>query len=321
MGITLAAASELQEGVTYLLPLRATSSTEGITLSEKAQHAVYLVKDLRAQGDAYKGPDAVRNVCYFEVNDTNPLNALEFVLKDSGKLFFDDIILFSANINYNAETGRVYVLNNPNVQFLLDNNEQFLQPLRKRGMKVILGILGNHDAAGVAQLSDMGCREFAKELAAYCNAYNLDGVGFDDEYSNSPDLSNPWFAPWSSAAASRLLYETKKAMPDKTVMVYYMPDAFCRRGRAGHVRRLCRRRLRGNRSADAGHDRQAVLRHVDRVEPGQRGFERGHSPLEEGGRIRLLHVLRTGAYQFVGKRFQRLSVPGEPLPVCCPGPL
>ena len=132
---------------------------------------------------------------YVETNDTNPLNALEFVLKDSGKLFFDDIILFSANINYNAETGRVYVLNNPNVQFLLDNNEQFLQPLRKRGMKVILGILGNHDAAGVAQLSDMGCREFAKELAAYCNAYNLDGVGFDDEYSNSPDLSNPWFAP------------------------------------------------------------------------------------------------------------------------------
>ncbi len=37
----------------------------------------------------------MRNVCYFEVNDTNPLNALEFVLKDSGKLFFfDDIILF-----------------------------------------------------------------------------------------------------------------------------------------------------------------------------------------------------------------------------------
>lgn len=94
VGVTLAAGSELQEGTTYLLPLKATSSTEGITLSEKAQHAVYLVKDLRAQGDAYKGPDAVRNVCYFEVNDTNPLNALEFVLKDSGKLFFDDIILF-----------------------------------------------------------------------------------------------------------------------------------------------------------------------------------------------------------------------------------
>lgn len=102
------------------------------------------------------------------------------------------------------------MLNNPNVQFLLDNNEQFLQPLRKRGMKVILGILGNHDAAGVAQLSDMGCREFAKELAAYCDAYNLDGVGFDDEYSTSPDLSNPWFTQWSYDAAARLCYETKR---------------------------------------------------------------------------------------------------------------
>ena len=222
VGVTLTAGDELQADATYVLPLKATSSTEGITLSEKAQHAVYLVKDLRAQSDSYKGPDAVKNVCYFEVNDTNPLNALEFVLEDSGKLFFDEVVLFSANINYNAETGRVYVLNNPNVQFLLDNNEQFLQPLRKRGIKVILGILGNHDAAGVAQLSDMGGREFAKELAAYCYAYNLDGVGFDDEYSNSPDLSNPWFTSPSGEAASRLLYETKKAMPDKTVMVYYL---------------------------------------------------------------------------------------------------
>ena len=116
----------------------------------------------------------------------------------------------------------MYVYNNPNVQFLLDNNEQYLQPLRKRGIKVILGILGNHDASGVCQLSDMGCREFARELAAICEAYNLDGVNFDDEYSNYPDLSNPWFTSHSSQAGARLLYETKKAMPDKLVTVYYL---------------------------------------------------------------------------------------------------
>lgn len=40
-------------------------------------------------------------------------------------------------------------------------------------MKIIISILGNHDEAGVAQLSDMGAREFARELAAYCRAYNL----------------------------------------------------------------------------------------------------------------------------------------------------
>lgn len=220
--ITLEVDGQLQEDVTYALPLRAVSKTEGITLSEAASHAVYLVKDLRGQSDAYKGPDAMKTVLYFEVNDTNPLNALEFVLKDSGKLFFDEVVLFSANINYDAENGRVYVYNNPNVQFLLDNNEQFLQPLRKRGIKVILGILGNHDSSGCAQLSELGAKQFAAELAAYCYAYNLDGVGFDDEYSDSPDLDNPLFARPSSGAAARLLYETKKAMPDKTVMVYYL---------------------------------------------------------------------------------------------------
>ena len=89
------------------------------------------------------------------------------------------------------EKQRVYLANNENVQFLLDNNDKYLQPLRKAGMKIIISILGNHDEAGVAQLSDMGAREFARELAAYCRAYNLDGVAFDDEYSNSPDLSNP----------------------------------------------------------------------------------------------------------------------------------
>lgn len=227
VGVTLTEFEGMEADKTYLLPLCATSITEGITLSESAQHAVYLVKDLRSQSDCYKGEGAVKTCLYFEVNDTNPLNALEFVLKDSGKLFFDEVVLFSANINWDAEKGRVYVYNNPNVQALLDNNETYLQPLRKRGIKVILGILGNHDCAGVAQLSDMGCREFARELAAYCYAYNLDGVGFDDEYSGAanPDV-NPWLAYPSGAAASRLLYETKKAMPDKTVMVYYLGNIY-----------------------------------------------------------------------------------------------
>ena len=52
----------------------------------------------------------------------------------------------------------MYLANNENVQFLLDNNDKYLQPLRKAGMKIIISILGNHDEAGVAQLSDMGAR-------------------------------------------------------------------------------------------------------------------------------------------------------------------
>ena len=217
--VTLTAFADMQEDQTYIVPLTVTTTTEGVTLSEDMQHMVLLVKDLRGLPTPDKGPDAVTNVLYFEVNDVNPLNALEFVT-ESGKYFFDHVVLFAANINWDAERNRVYVYNNPNVQFLLDNNEEYLQPLRRAGMKVIISILGNHDEAGVAQLSDMGAREFARELAAYCDAYKLDGVAFDDEYSSDPDLNNPWLAPHNGRAGSRLMYECKRIMPDKIVSLF-----------------------------------------------------------------------------------------------------
>lgn len=222
--VTLTAFDGMQADKTYLVPLTATSSTEGVTFSEESKHMVLLVKDYRGTADHNKGAD-IQTVLYFEVNDTNPLNALEFKT-ESGKYFFDHIVLFAANINWDPEKKRVYLNNNENVQFLLDNNDQYLQPLRKAGMKVILSILGNHDEAGVAQLSDMGAKEFARELAAYCRAYDLDGVAFDDEYSKGPDLTNPWLTKSSTYAGSRLMYECKLAMPEKIISLYNLGNMY-----------------------------------------------------------------------------------------------
>lgn len=225
--VTLTAFEGMDETKTYIVPLTATSPTQGVTFTDNSKHAVLLVKDYRKMAD-HKKSSSIQTVLYFEVNDTNPLNALEFKTA-SGKYFFDHIVLFAANINWDGEKKRVYVANNPNVQFLLDHNEEYLQPLRKAGMKVIISILGNHDEAGVAQLSDMGAREFAKELAAYCRGYNLDGVAFDDEYSNYPDLSNPWLASKSNYAGSRLMYECKAAMPEKIVSLYNLGNMYSNR--------------------------------------------------------------------------------------------
>ena len=223
LGVTLRAFEGFSSEKEYLLPLIVRVETEGITVPESSAHVVYLVKDGRTSLSADKGPDAVKNIVFFELGDANPLNALEFRLQESGKLFFDYVVLFSGNINYDPAENRVYFSRNKEVQFLLDNNEEYLQPLRKCGIKVIMGVLGNHDDSGLAQLSDPAARDFAAELAAYCETYGLDGVCFDDEYSNvNPDTSNPLFTRPSMAAAARLLYETKKAMPHKTVMVYYL---------------------------------------------------------------------------------------------------
>lgn len=221
--VTITADDKLEAEKTYALPLAVVESSSDITIKdEESRHCVYLIKDMRKSGDVFKGEDVVKGFLFFEVNDVNPLNALSFQL-ENGKYLWDVVVLFAANINYDAEAGRPYVKCNPNVQYLLDNNETLLQPLRKRGIKVLLGILGNHDVAGVAQLSKQGAKDFARELAQYCKAYNLDGANFDDEYSTEPgpdDLDNPAITTHGREAAARLCYETKLVMPDKLVTVF-----------------------------------------------------------------------------------------------------
>lgn len=197
-------AETLNFGTEYLVPLYLKAKKNAIVKQDARLNYLVMRKMERD----------IKNVCYFEVNDTNPLNALEYVLED-GTPFFDSVILFAANINYNSAEDVVYLHNNPNVQALLDNTETYLQPLRKAGIKVYLGLLGNHDAAGLAQLSDWGAKQWAQEVADACKKYKLDGVNLDDEYSKSPITTNKWFAPTSSKAAARLMYELKQALKKK----------------------------------------------------------------------------------------------------------
>ncbi|MCM1177567.1 MAG: DUF1735 domain-containing protein [Clostridium sp.] len=196
--------SALEYGSQYLVPLY-LKAVKNASVKQSACRVNYVVMK--------QNPRSIKNVVYLEVNDTNPLNALEYVLED-GTPFFDAVILFAANINYDSANDVVYLHNNPNVQALLDESDVYIQPLRKAGIKVYLGLLGNHDAAGLAQLSDWGAAEWAKEVAQTCKTYGLDGVNLDDEYSSTPDLSNPWFTNKSGAAGARLCYELKMAMKE-----------------------------------------------------------------------------------------------------------
>lgn len=205
------------EEATYVLPLKAVVSKGDIQVSE--EHLVYLVKNLSGQATVIRKPGEKSVFCYFEVNDTNPLNLLSWEMED-GRLLVDYLVLFAYNINYNKETGEVYVLANTQCQYILDHYNEIIKPLRDRGVKVILGLLGNHDESGLAQLSPLGCKDFAKKVASVCYSYGFDGVNFDDEYSNSPDLKCPLFQARSYDAGDRLIYECKQVMPDLLMTSY-----------------------------------------------------------------------------------------------------
>ena len=222
--VTLTAFDGMEEDKTYIVPLTVTSSTEGVTFTETSKHMVLLVQDYRNKPNTNKGEDAVQTVLYFEVNDTNPLNNLSFTLKNSKKLLIDALIMFSGNMMYNRETGQVTMKYNGNVQALLDKYDHYLKPLQDRGMKVLMGIMPDHDGSGLCNLAPETCRDFALEIKAMCDAYNLDGIFLDEEYADYSIydlyLTVPGFVRPAASACSRLAYEVHKLQPEKDIMIY-----------------------------------------------------------------------------------------------------
>lgn len=225
VGVT--SGSTLAEGETYALPLKLVSETEGVGVSASKGTYIFWVQVQGERPSTDKGTGMI-TVCYAEVNDNNPLNALEWTCKRSGKPLIDIVNIFAANINWIEEERRVGVTLNPNVRHLLDNRDIYLAPLQEAGIRVCLTILGNGDGSGVANLSDEAARAFAQDLRTIVDTYGLDGVDFDDEYSKYEDnLGNLWpgCVKYGPDPYAHLLYEVKMAMPDKLVMLYQIGQA------------------------------------------------------------------------------------------------
>ena len=122
-----------------------------------------------------------KNVAILEVNDVNPLSVLEVKFTD-GTPFFDGVVLFSSNIQYNADGNYVELYHNPNVQTLLEQRDTYIKPLQDAGIEVYLSILGNHTPAWVSNLLPATAEDFAEQVKETVDYYHLDGVFLDDEY-------------------------------------------------------------------------------------------------------------------------------------------
>ena len=222
--LRLTGSDKLDPEVTYAVPLKVTP--ENAVMAGGSDSYIVLVRDCTAFPGTekyFEGKPGMKIISVIEVNDVNPLNTLGFTLKESGKQFFDVVVLFSANINYNSQTGRVYVSRNENVQALLDQRDKYIRPLQDRGIKVVLGILGNHDVSGISTLEPALAKTFAREVKELCDAYELDGVFLDDEYTDYNAAASgqiPGFQAQSVEGASRMAYEIRKAQPSRLLISY-----------------------------------------------------------------------------------------------------
>ncbi|MCT2563247.1 endo-beta-N-acetylglucosaminidase H [Chryseobacterium herbae] len=162
-------------------------------------------------------------ICYVEVNNNNILNAGAYKLQTSGNYLFNVVNIFAANINYDTGRGRAYLSNNNNVTKVLTNANTYIKPLQDKGMKVVLTILGNHQGAGFCNFPTReAARDFAQQLAHTVNTYGLDGIDFDDEYS---DYGQNGTGQPNDSSFVMLVQELRALLPDKIISFYYYGPA------------------------------------------------------------------------------------------------
>ncbi|MEJ5051158.1 endo-beta-N-acetylglucosaminidase H [Chryseobacterium culicis] len=165
-------------------------------------------------------------ICYVEVNNNNILNAGSYKLQTSNSYLFNVVNIFAANINYDTSRGRAYLYSNNNVTKVLTNADTYIKPLQQKGMKVVLTILGNHQGAGICNFPTReAAKDFALQLANTVNTYGLDGIDFDDEYS---EYGNNGTGQPNDSSFVMLVQELRALLPNKIISFYYYGPAASR---------------------------------------------------------------------------------------------
>ncbi|WP_199787664.1 glycosyl hydrolase family 18 protein [Microbacterium sp. str. 'China'] len=154
---------------------------------------------------------------YVEVNSNDLANVADYTLAESGRPAVDLAMIFAANINYDGEQAVLHL--NDRVTETLQDAQNQIRPLQAQGTKVLLSVLGNHQGAGFANFTSYADADaFAAQLADTVTAYGLDGIDFDDEWSNYGANGTPQPNPQSFGWLASALRD--RLGPDKLITLY-----------------------------------------------------------------------------------------------------
>ena len=211
----------------YLLPLKVEMA------GQQVFHLVKVHKDgeYSALSETSKKPmppgsyscpnrkEPMKMVAYVETNDWDIRNMGQFILKDSKKPVFDIVILFAANMNYDAKKGKRYLSFNDKLQPILKDPDKYIKPLKDRGIKVIVDILPNHQGVGYLNFQNYEeALEFARECKQYADKYGFDGYDIDEEYAGYGKVEDkPYVGDESILWFMRAM---KEVMPNKLLTLY-----------------------------------------------------------------------------------------------------
>lgn len=160
---------------------------------------------------------------YVEVNSNDLANVADYTLAESGDAAIDMAMIFAANINYDGE--KAYLHFNERVTETLENADTQIRPVQENGTKVLLSVLGNHQGAGFANFTSFAQADaFAARLEDAVTTYGLDGIDFDDEWTNygangTPQPNAESFGWLATALRDRL-------GPDKIISLYAIGPSY-----------------------------------------------------------------------------------------------
>lgn len=211
----------------YILPL--VVEVDGKEIS----HLIFVRKDIEyvALSDDSRKPmppgtyscsnrtEPMKMVAYVETNDWDIRNIGQFLLKDSKKPVFDIVVLFAANMNYDAKAGRRVLFFNDKLQPIIKDPQKYIKPLTDKGIKVIIDILPNHQGVGYENFQSYEeALDFAMQCKEYTDKLGIDGWDIDEEYARYDVLrEKPTIGPQSYLWFMRAM---KEVMPDKLLTLY-----------------------------------------------------------------------------------------------------
>lgn len=198
--------------------LFATScSDDGIptgTSPEKVQKAVGTTRSI--------GVKTPKLAVYIQTKDINPLNMGEYYFTGTDEQVIDHVILFASYIHGTISTAKLY--HNYTQTYILNNANTLVKPLQDKGIKVLLGLLGDYTGVGFANLSYTQRESFAQQVADCVATYGLDGVDFDEEFAQYGHIAGT--LPPSGENFSLLVQRLRELMPDKLITAKYYGYAF-----------------------------------------------------------------------------------------------
>lgn len=172
------------EAGAYLLPLNASSG-------ETVYVEVTVQAPFSGRPELYTGEDCF-TVFYLNTSQFDPRLVTDFVVQkmsaDMSNVYWDNAIgnivnYRRATINYNKESGYVYLNLGADLRFLCEHFDTYFKPVKDTGRKICLCIEGGGDGIGFCNLTDEQISEFVSNVKYTIDSYGFDGVNLWDRNS------------------------------------------------------------------------------------------------------------------------------------------